>query len=227
MLKPDRFFELKEFVHRDIFLDLEYVWDALKHLPDYLASHINHDIQGTVSDGAYVIGDRIQIGRGSVIEPGAYITGPTIIGENTVVRHGAYIRGNVIVGNHCVVGHASELKGAILLDHSGAPHFNYVGDSILGNGVNLGAGTKLSNLKITRGTVTVKIAENIYDSGLRKFGAILGDKAETGCNSVLNPGTLVGPGSLIYPNATVSGYIPPGSLVKLRQTLEVVKQRQR
>jgi NDP-sugar pyrophosphorylase family protein len=173
-------------------------------------------------DGAYVIGDQIQLGKGSVVEPGAYITGPTIIGENTVVRSGAYVRGNVVVGDHCVVGHTSELKGAIMLNYSGAPHFNYVGDSILGNRVNLGAGTKLSNLKIIKGNVKVKVGDAVYDSGLRKFGAILGDNAQTGCNSVLNPGTLLGRGSMVYPNATVTGYVPPESIVKLRQSLEIV-----
>jgi bifunctional N-acetylglucosamine-1-phosphate-uridyltransferase/glucosamine-1-phosphate-acetyltransferase GlmU-like protein len=116
------------------------------------------------------------------------------------------------------------LKGAILLNHSAAPHFNYVGDSILGNHVNLGAGTKLSNLKITKGSVHIKIDDKVYDTGLRKFGAILGDRVETGCNSVLNPGVLIGPGSAVYPNTTISGYIPPGSIVKLRQTLEIVKK---
>ena len=224
MLKPKNFFDLKDFAHQEIFLDLEYVWDALKRLPDYITQTIMPGIHGTVMDGAYLIGDDIQIGKGSVIEPGAYITGPTIIGEDTVIRNGAYIRGNVLVGDHCVVGHTSELKGSIMLDGSGAPHFNYVGDSILGNNVNLGAGTKLSNLKMTKDTVKVKIADQAYDTGLRKFGAILGDRAESGCNSVLNPGTLIGPGSLIYPNSTVSGYIPPDSIVKLRQTFEIVKK---
>jgi bifunctional N-acetylglucosamine-1-phosphate-uridyltransferase/glucosamine-1-phosphate-acetyltransferase GlmU-like protein len=119
------------------------------------------------------------------------------------------------------VGHTSELKSAILLNHSGAPHFNYVGDSILGNRVNLGAGTKLSNLKIIKGNVKVKVEETVYDSGLRKFGAILGDDVQTGCNSVLNPGTLLGRGSMVYPNATVTGYVPPQSIVKLRQSLEI------
>jgi NDP-sugar pyrophosphorylase family protein len=222
MLKPEDFFELQEFAHREIFAELAYVWDALKRLPEYIQQVIHPQIQGTVMDGAILIGDRIQIGQGATVEPGAYITGPTIIGENTVVRQGAYIRGNVIVGDHCVIGHTSELKNAILLNQSGAPHFNYVGDSILGNHVNLGAGTKLSNLKILKGTVKVKIDGTVYDSGLRKFGAILGDRAETGCNSVLNPGVLLGPDSLVYPNATVSGYVPPNSIVKLRQTLEIV-----
>ena len=148
MLKPEDFFDLTDFAHRDLFLNLEYVWDALKKLSEYIERTINPRIEGTVMAGAWLIGDNIQIARGAVVEPGAYIAGPTIIGECTTIRQGAYIRGNVIVGDHCVVGHTSELKGCILLNGSGAPHFNYVGDSILGNNTNLGAGTKLSNFKI-------------------------------------------------------------------------------
>lgn len=222
MLQPIDFFDVTDFAHRDLFVGLEYVWEALQRLKSYVANAIHPGIHGTVMEGAYLIGDQIQLGKGSVIEPGAYVTGPTIIGENTVVRNGAYIRGDVLVGDHCVVGHTSELKGAILLNHSGAPHFNYVGDSILGNRVNLGAGTKLSNLKMIKGNVKVRVGETVYDSGLRKFGAILGDDAQTGCNSVLNPGTLLGCGSVVYPNATVTGYVPPRSIVKLRQSLEIV-----
>ncbi len=225
MLKPEDFFELHDFAHRDIFVDLEYVWDTLKRLSEYIESAIKPGIYGTVQEGAYLSGDNIQIGKGSVVESGAYIAGPTIIGENTRIRHGAYIRGNVLVGDHCVVGHASELKASILLDYGDAPHFNYVGDSILGNHTNLGAGTRLSNIKIIKGTVTVKIDGKVYDSGLRKLGAIIGDAVETGCNSVLNPGVLLGRGSLVYPNATVSGYIPPGSIVKLRERVKVIEQR--
>ena len=222
MLKPEDFFDLEQFVHRDLFLECEYVWDALKRLPEYIRSVLKAEVLGTVHHGAYLIGDNIQIGKGTVVEPGAYIAGPTIIGENSVIRHDAYIRGNVLIGDHCVVGHSSELKGAVLLNRGQSPHFNYVGDSILGNKTNLGAGTKLSNLKIVKDTVKVKVGERVYDSGLRKFGAIIGDGVETGCNSVMNPGTLLGRGSLVYPNATVSGYIPPNSIVKLRQTFEVV-----
>ncbi len=222
ILRPENFFDLGNFAHRELFADCDYAWEALQRLKTYIADIIRPGIHGTVMDGAYLIGDQIQLGKGAIVEPGAYVTGPTIIGENSVIRHGAYIRGNVVVGDHCVVGHTSELKGAILLNGSGAPHFNYVGDSILGNRVNLGAGTKLSNLKIIAGTVTVRVGDTVYDSGLRKFGAILGDNAQTGCNSVLNPGTLLGCGSMIYPNATVTGYVPPQSIVKLRQTLETV-----
>ena len=227
MLKPEDFFELSEFAHRGLFDDLEFVWDALKRLSDYIDSALKPGIYGTVMPGAYLADDRIYLGKGTVVEPGAYIAGPTIIGDNCAVRQGAYVRGNALTGDHCVIGHTSELKAAILLNHAAAPHFNYVGDSILGKKVNLGAGTKLSNLKMIKGNVTVKIGDQTYDSGLRKFGAILGDYAQSGCNSVLNPGTLIGRGSLVYPNATVSGYVPPNSIVKLRQTLEIVEQTQR
>lgn len=225
MLKPENFFDLSNWAHKEIFMNLEYVWDALKYLNAYLASAIKSDIQGIVQQGAYLIGDQIRIGKGSIVEPGAYIEGPAIIGEHTVIRHGAYIRGYVLIGDHCVVGHATEMKEAILLDHCHVPHFNYVGDSILGNHVNLGAGTILSNLKITPGSVVVKLGNADYNTGLRKFGAILGDHAQTGCNVVLNPGTLIGTGSLIYPNAPVSGYIPPETVVKFRPALEFVKKR--
>jgi len=227
MLKPEDFFDLDEFAHQELFQDVEYVWDVFKRLQAYIERVIKPGIEGTILDGAYLMDDQIQIGKGTVIEPGAYIAGPTMIGEHTVVRQGAYIRGHVIIGDHCVVGHTSELKGAVLLNHSAAPHFNYVGDSMLGNHVNLGAGTVLSNLKLTKDTVQVKIEGTLYNSGLRKFGAILGDHAQTGCNSVLNPGTLIGRGSFVYPNATVSGYIPPDSIVKLRQTLEIVAKGER
>ena len=222
MLRPEDFFDLTDFAHRDVFIDLKYVWDALKRLKDYIVDVIEPQIHGTIMDGAYLIGDQIQIGKDSVVEAGAYITGPTIIGEKTIVRNGAYIRGNVLVGDDCVIGHTSELKGAIMLNHCGAPHFNYVGDSILGNHVNLGAGTKLSNVRIVKASVKVKVNGTLYDSGLRKFGAIIGDYAQTGCNSVLNPGTLLGRESLVYANASASGYVPPRSIVKLRQSLEVV-----
>ena len=163
MLQPEDFFDLTDVTHRDLFADVDYVWDVLKRLKDYIIDIIEPGIHGIVMEGAYLIGDQIQIGKGSVVEAGAYITGPTIIGENTTVRNGAYIRGNVLVGDNCVIGHTSELKGAVLLNHCDAPHFNYVGDSILGSHVNLGAGTKLSNVRIVKGNVKVKVNNTVYE----------------------------------------------------------------
>ncbi len=155
--------------------------------------------------GAVFVDKRIQLGRGVLIEPGAYIKGPSIIGDYTEVRQGAYIRGDALVGKRCVVGHTTEVKHAVFLDGAKAGHFAYIGDSILGNDVNLGAGTKFANLKFAPGTVSIALPDGTrVDSGRRKLGAILGDGCQTGCNSVTNPGVLLGPGSLVAPNTTVA-----------------------
>ena len=141
------------------------------------------------------------------------------------MRAGAYVRGNVLVGDRVVVGHTTELKTCLLFDEANVPHFSYVGDSIFGWRAHLGAGVKISNLKITRTPVVVTINGRRYETGLLKFGAILGDEVEIGCNSVLNPGTLVGKRTLVYTNLSMFGYYPPDSIVKLRQTHEIVERR--
>ena len=148
---------------------------------------------------------------------GAVIKGPTIIGENCEIRSSAYIRGNVITGNGCVLGNASEFKNCILFNHAQVPHFSYVGDSILGHKAHLGAGVVLSNLKSTTGNVKV----NDLDTGLRKFGAIIGDEADIGCNCVLNPGSVIGRRAILYPNVLWRGVCPAGKVVKLRQVCEM------
>lgn len=160
-----------------------------------------------VCAGAFLMDDAIEIGEGALVEPAAFVRGPAVIGARTEVRQAAYLRGEVLAGAGCVIGHATEAKNAIFLDGAKAGHFAYVGDSILGFGVNLGAGTKLANLKIIEGNVVVKTEEGPVDTGRRKLGAILGDGTETGCNSVTSPGALLAPKSLVYPNATV----PPGA----------------
>ncbi len=166
--------------------------------------------------GAFLIGDDISIGNGTVIEPTALIKGPTVIGDNTEVRHGAYVRGDVLVGHDCVVGHTTEMKSSVMLGGSKAGHFAYIGDSILGK-VNLGAGTKLANLKVIDSQVIVKTGSGEHRTGLRKFGAILADGVETGCNSVTAPGTLLGRKTILYPNGTARGYYAPGMIIKVRQ----------
>lgn len=233
MLRPEDFFNLNDCEFRDVFDGCEYVWQALLGIGAYVLSYITMidgetTIFGEVRSGAW-IDDRnsVVIGQGTVVEPGAYVQGPAIIGKDCQIRHGAYIRGDVIVGNECIVGHSSELKNAILLDGAQAPHFAYVGDSILGFGANLGAGTKLSNVPVIskkdaatgkRPTVKININGTEYDTGLQKFGAILGDSAQTGCNVVTNPGTLIGPRTLVYPNTSVrKGYYGPDQIIKLRQ----------
>jgi NDP-sugar pyrophosphorylase family protein len=155
----------------------------------------------------------------------ATIIGVVYIGAKTEIRPGAFIRGNVIAGEGCVLGNSSEFKNCLLLDGVHAPHFNYVGDSILGNGAHLGAGVICSNLRLDRGEVTVKLPAGTLKTGLRKFGAVLGDKAEVGCNAVLNPGTLLGPRSLVMPGLAFSGYLPADTIARVQQTITLVKRR--
>ena len=236
-LNPANFFDLSSEKLRDIFDDVALVWEVLPHLHDYLNNLLDkqgRQILGDVSPGAILSGNDIYIGPGALVEAGAYIAGPAYISANAQVRHGAYIRSNVLIGEGAVVGHATEIKNSILLTNAHAPHFNYVGDSILGRNVNLGAGTKLSNLTVVstkdangkRPTIKLKIDEQWFDTGLAKLGAILGDDVQTGCNSVLNPGVLVGPRTLIYANASLpKGYYASDRILKLRQTFEHAKRR--
>lgn len=159
--------------------------------------------------GAFLFDDKIIIGPGTVIEPGVLIKGPAVIGSDTEIRQGAYVRGDCLVGNKCVIGHATEIKGSILLDGAKAAHFAYVGDSILGNDVNLGAGTRLANLRVIPGSIVISHDRKRYKTGRRKLGAVLGDRTETGCNSVTSPGTLMGPSSVVYAGISVpGGYYP-------------------
>jgi len=155
----------------------------------------------------------------------ATIIGPVYIGAKTEIRPGAYIRGNVIVGERCVLGNSSEFKNCLLMDGVQAPHFNYVGDSILGNGAHLGAGVICSNLRLDQGEIMLRLPDGEVKTGLRKFGAVLGDKAEVGCNSVLNPGTLLGPRALIAPCTSFGGYLAANTIARSRQTITTVARR--
>jgi bifunctional UDP-N-acetylglucosamine pyrophosphorylase / glucosamine-1-phosphate N-acetyltransferase len=213
--QTDYFFDLSLFKHKELFKNERYVWDALKEISPYLNAYPLGVIDGEVSENAFLINrEKISIGKGSVVEPGAYIKGPCIIGEHCVVRHGAYIRGDFISGDRCVIGHDTEVKNAIFLDGAQAAHFAYVGDSILGNQCNLGAGTKLANLKFSHGSVLIHFNEEHIDTGLRKFGAIIGDHVQIGCNSVTNPGALIGPLASCYPCLNIGGFIPAKHVVK-------------
>jgi carbonic anhydrase/acetyltransferase-like protein (isoleucine patch superfamily) len=179
----------------------------------YLKGEILQNV-AIIMPGAFFFDDRIILGPGTVVEPGALIKGPAVIGQDSQVRQGAYMRGNCLVGDKCVVGHATEMKNSVMLDGAKAGHFAYIGDSILGNNVNLGAGTKLANLKMIPGSIVVTAERKRYDTGRRKLGAILGDKTETGCNSVTSPGTLMGPASIVYPGISVpGGYYPEKTII--------------
>ncbi|MGD8228264.1 MAG: hypothetical protein PVH82_12170 [Desulfobacteraceae bacterium] len=177
--------------------------------------------------GAILFDANIWVGEGTVVEPGALLKGPTIIGNNTEIRQGAYIRGNCLIGNRCVVGHTTEVKTSIMLDGAKAGHFAYIGDSILGNNVNLGAGTKLANLKIVQVEMKLRVEGRTYSTGLKKLGAILGDLVETGCNSVTSPGTLLGKASLVYPCVNVPGGFYPSRSVIATRTKGVLSIRRR
>ncbi|MEA1934652.1 MAG: hypothetical protein U9N60_09540 [Thermodesulfobacteriota bacterium] len=168
-----------------------------------------------VMAGAVLGGSRISLGAGVLVEPGAFIKSPAIIGDRTEVRQGAYLRGYCLAGKRCVLGHVTEIKHSILLNDAKAGHFAYLGDSILGNNVNLGAGTKLANLRFIPGNIKVKTGEGIVDSGLGKLGALLGDHVQTGCNSVTSPGAMLGMRSLVMPNMTVpAGFYKQNSIIR-------------
>lgn len=239
MLHPDDFFDLSDPLVARFFAGCTYVWEAIPHIGHYvdLLTEGRQRVLGEVMPGAYVSEAPVYIGAGARIEPGAYVVGPAYIGDGVIVRHGAYVRENVILLPGSGLGHASEAKNSLFLPGAHAPHFNYVGDSILGHHVNLGAGTKLSNLGMLsekdratgrRPTIVLQIDGTTYDTGLAKFGAILGDGAQSGCNSVLNPGCLVGPGTLIYANVSLrKGYHAPQSIIKLRQNVRRIEREAR
>lgn len=229
MLRPADFFDLSDAATAVFFADCDFVWQAVGHIAAHVARLVGdgQTIAGEVMPGAYLSERPIFIGAGARIEPGAYVHGPAYIAPGAVVRHGAFVRENVILLRGSVLGHASEAKNALFLPGARAPHFNYVGDSILGHRANLGAGTKLSNLGILgekdavtgkRPSIVLHVDGERYDTGLSKLGAVLGDDAQTGCNAVLNPGVLLGPRTLVYANLSVrKGYHPPDGILKLRQ----------
>lgn len=197
----------------------EPVWAALgARLREVMDGAVRREIKGSVMPGATLFDGAIFVGEGAVIEPGAVIKAPVWIGPGAEIRAHAYLREHSWIGPGAVVGHCTEVKGSILLPGAVAPHFNYVGDSILGRDVNLGAGTILSNLKNVEGHVFVPVDGQPVDTGLRKFGAILGDGSKTGCNTVTNPGVIFGRRVVCYPNASIrAGLYPDGTIVKLRQ----------
>ncbi|MDX1413998.1 MAG: hypothetical protein R3293_07385 [Candidatus Promineifilaceae bacterium] len=239
MIKPADFFDLSNDNVSQLFEGCDYVWQAIAHIGRHVARLTGSEqvILGDIAPGAYLSDRPLYIGRHARIEPGAFIQGPAFIGEGAVVRHGAYLRENVIMLPGSLLGHASEAKNTLFLPGAQAPHFNYAGDSILGQKVNLGAGTILSNLGILsrkdpdsgkRPSIVLTIDDKQYDTGLAKLGAILGDGAQTGCNAVLNPGSLVGPRTLVYANLSLrKGYHAPDSIIKLRQTVRRIEKEQR
>ena len=224
MFAPNDLFDLNQTDHAALFKDCRYAWDALRKLKEYLRTNLRPAQKGQVQ-GRAQIGDAVFIGEGTTIEDGAMIKGPAIIGRNCEIRHNAYIREDVIIGDECVIGNSCEFKHSLLFNEAKVPHFSYVGDSIFGHLAHLGAGVKISNVKLMPGNVTVEIEGQPVDTGLRKFGALLGDHTDIGCNSVLNPGSIIGRRSVIYPNTNWRGILPANMIVKNKATQEIVVRR--
>lgn len=226
MFPPSAYLDFRETSHAALFQDDAPVWTAISGIRDYLAALLDtageNLILGTMHEGA-LIGDRVYLGPGATVEANAVIKGPAWIGSGTTVRSGAYLRDNVIVGNDCTLGNSSEFKNCLLFNGCEVPHFNYVGDSILGHKAHLGAGVICSNVRLDRGNVRVRNPEGGFlDTGLRKFGAIVGDRTEVGCNSVLSPGTILGRDCIIYPLTSWSGVLGEAQIVKTKQDHELV-----
>lgn len=217
-IKCQDLFAFKSSLFVKVFNGVIYPWEILPRLKAIIKGIVEAGI-----DGYEMLGDGILIGRGARIASSAKIEGPTIIGAGCEVRHCAYLRGGVLLGDGCVVGNSSEVKNSVLMDGAQAPHFNYVGDSVLGEGAHLGAGAVCSNLRSDGKAVTIHAEDGAVQTGLRKLGAILGDYAEIGCGSVLCPGTVIGKSTTVYPLTVTRGVYPSDSIVK--DTRTVTKKR--
>lgn len=199
-------------------------WEWLKAIGPALKAHVFPTSPIELPPGIDVSGS-VFVHATVKLPSHATIIGPAWIGPETEIRPGAYIRGNVIVGANCVLGNSCEFKNCLLMDGVQVPHFSYVGDSILGNGAHLGAGAILSNLRLDQQPISVRLAEKTYDTGLRKFGAILGDKAEVGCNAVIQPGSLLGKRSLVMPTVAFGGHLPDATIARIRTSITTMPRR--
>lgn len=203
-------YTLNETIAKEIFEGVTYPWEVLPKIGSFIVA-----LGNTLPEDKYEKkGENVWIAKSAKVFPSAYINGPAIIDEEAEIRHCAFIRGNAIVGKGAVVGNSTELKNVILFNKVQVPHYNYVGDSILGYKAHMGAGSITSNVKSDKTLVVVKAGEERYETGLKKFGAMLGDQVEVGCNSVLNPGTVIGRQSNVYPTSMVRGFIPADSIYK-------------
>ena len=208
--KIENLYNLDETIAKELLETVTYPWEALPKIADFIVE-LGNKLDSSIYEKK---GENIWIAKSANVYPTAHITGPAIIGENAEIRHCAFIRGKAIVGNGAVVGNSTELKNVILFNKVQVPHYNYVGDSILGYKAHMGAGSITSNVKSDKKLVIVKNGKEQIETGLKKFGAMLGDEVEVGCNSVLNPGTVVGRNTNIYPLSCVRGVIPPQSIYK-------------
>jgi NDP-sugar pyrophosphorylase family protein len=222
---PQNYVDLEQTAHRVLFENTTYIWEAIDKIAAYLKFSLRPAILGELVGKPY-LGADVFVGEGTIIEHGAMIKGPAWIGANCHIRNGCYIRENVVVGDDAVLGNSCEFKNCLLFNGAQVPHFNYVGDSILGYKSHLGAGVILSNVKLDHGEIFVETegGERIA-SGLKKFGAIVGDHAEVGCQAVLNPGSVIGRRSIVYPGAQWRGVLAANSIAKFRQSFSVLARR--
>lgn len=225
MFPASQYLDFSHTEHAVLFSEHEPVWTAIGKIATYLEQLEFPESKATSISPLAEVGPRVYLGEGSVVEAGAVIKGPAYIGKNCQIRSGAYIRENVIVGDGCVLGNSCEFKNCVVFDSCEVPHYNYVGDAILGYKAHLGAGVILSNVRLDRGEVLVKSREGTARTGLNKFSAIIGDWAEIGCNTVISPGSLIGRRSVVYPCASFSGVLPEASILKLRQQHEIVQRQ--
>ena len=213
-------YTLEETIAKDLFEGVTYPWEVLPKISSFIL-----ELGASLPEEEYEKrGENVWVARSAKVAPTAFIGGPAIIGKNAEVRHCAFIRGNAIVGEGAVVGNSTELKNVVLFNKVQVPHYNYVGDSILGYKSHMGAGSITSNVKSDKKLVVVKTPEGNIETGMKKFGAMLGDQVEVGCGTILNPGSVVGPHTNIYPLSSVRGFVPGGSIYKCAG--EVVEMRQ-
>ena len=213
MYKIDDLYDLEHTLAKDYLAGFTYPWEALKGIKDMILA-----LGATLGEDYTEIAPQVWVHKTAKIAPTASIGAPTIIGPNTEVRHCAFIRGSALVGDTCVVGNSVELKNVIIFDNVQVPHFNYVGDSILGHRSHMGAGSVTSNVRSDKALVVIHGDEEI-PTGQKKVGAMLGDRVEVGCNSVLNPGTIIGRDSNVYPTSCVRGVVPANSIYKNNGTI--------
>ena len=218
-MKTNELFLTDNSIAIDLIRKYEYPHEVLPNIKDYII-----ELGNSLSNDFELIAENVWVHNTVTIAPTASIKGPTIIDEGAEIRQCAFIRGGAIVGKNCVVGNSCELKNCILFDNVQVPHYNYVGDSILGYKSHMGAGSITSNVKSDKTNVVIKSDNENLETGLRKVGAFLGDNVEIGCNSVLNPGTVIGPNSRVYPLTSVRGVIPSDSIVKSMTNIVVIKK---
>ncbi len=214
-MKTKELYDLEKTIASPLLEKTEYPWEALAQIKDFVI-----ELGKTLDKEKFdEVSENVWIAKSAKIYPSAYIAAPCIIDENSEVRHSAFIRGGVIVGKNCVVGNSTEMKNSIIFDNVQIPHFNYVGDSVLGYKSHLGAGAVTSNVKSDKTLVTIKTDDGKVETGLKKFGAMVGDFTEVGCNSVLCPGTVIGKNCTVYPVSRVRGYLKENSIFKSQEDI--------